>query len=106
MQQSTFTIPNHTVSQILADGYCTNVVNEFTEYCEDASQTFDNYDPDDTPDHLWEAYDCECMYPYKVIMGDCSILLRFAQNDKDLERDVLPDTPGWNDYDHYPVFGE
>ena len=103
MPQSTFTIPNHIVSQILADGYCTDVVNEFTEYCKVCSETFSNYDQYDSPEHLWEAYEA-CMYPYKVVMGDCSILLRFAQNDKDLERDVLPYDVGWNDYDHFPVF--
>jgi hypothetical protein len=102
-EPSTFTIPDHIVDLILEEGHTTDVVNEFTEYCKVCSETFSNYDPDDSPEHLWEAYEA-CMYPYKVIMGDCSILLRFAQNDKDLERDVLPDTPGWNDYDYFPVF--
>ena len=103
MPQSTFTIPDHIVDLILEEGHTTDTVNEFTEYCKVCSDTFSNYDPDDSPEYLWEAYEA-CMYPYKVIMGDASIVLRFAQNDKDLERDVLPDCPGWNDFRNFPLF--
>lgn len=103
MQQSTFTIPDHIVEGILADGYTTDIVNDFTEYCQDASQTFTNYDQDDTPEHLWEAYEA-CMYPFKVFLSNGDVLVRFAQHSNDLERDVLPDCPGWIDYDNYPEY--
>ena len=89
---------------ILAEGYCTDVIKEFTEYCRAAAECFANYDPDDTPEHLWEAYE-SCMYPFKVFVNNCpKPILRFAEHSKDLERDVLPDCPGWIDYGDYPLY--
>ena len=103
MQQSTFTIPQYVIGLIQHEGYGDDVIKAFTEYCQGASQTFDNYDPDDTPEHLWEAYE-SCMYPYKVVMKDGSVMLRFAQNDKDLVRDVLPMMRRWESFGECPVF--
>ena len=102
MQQSTFTIPQYVIGLIRHEGYGDDVIKAFTEYCQDASQTFDNYDQHDTPEHLWEAYDA-CMYPYKVYIAGGATLLRFAQNGKDLEYDVLEEEQ-WLDYDEYPDF--
>ena len=98
-----FTIPDHIVDLILEEGYDTNCINAFIEYCKVCSETFSNYDPDDSPEHLWEAYEA-CMYPFKVYLSNGDVLLRFAQHSNDLERDVLPDCPGWIDYDNYADF--
>ena len=99
-----FTIPDHVMYLILEEGYCTDVIKQFTNYCMAAALNFRNYDKDDTPEHLWEAYEAG-MYPYRIFMSDGDRpLLRFAQHSNDLERDVLPDCPGWRDYEDYPLF--
>ena len=96
-------LPQYVISLIQSEGYGDDVIKEFAEYCQDASQTFSNYDQHDSPEHLWEAYDA-CMYPFKVYLSNGDVLLRFAQHSNDLERDVLPDCPGWVDYDNYADF--
>lgn len=96
-------LPESIIAEIIADGYCTDVIKQFEEYCRIAQDTFANYCEEDTPWHLWEAYEA-CVYPYSVLMGDASVILRFASHDRDLERDVLPTMDGWHSYDEFPIF--
>ena len=98
-------LPESIIAEIIADGYCTDVIRQFDAYCRIAQDTFDNYCEEDTPWHLWEAYDA-CVYPYSVFMAEDSstLILRFASNDRDLERDVLPTMDGELNYDEFPIF--
>ena len=95
-------LPESIIAEIIAEGYCTDVIKQFDDYCRIAQGTFDNYCEEDTPWHLWEAYEA-CMYPYKVYIVGGHVLLRFAQNGKDLENDVLEEEQ-WQDYDEWPIF--
>ena len=98
-------LPESIIEEIIAEGYCTDVIRQFDAYCRIAQDTFANYCEEDTPWHLWEAYDA-CVYPYSVfVSGDgLEVILRFASNDRDLERDVLPTMDGELDYDEFPIF--
>ena len=97
-------LPESIIAEIIANGYCTDVIKQFDAYCRKAQNTFDNYCEEDTPWHLWEAHEA-CVFPYIVTIGAwTSHLLRFAQHDRDLERDVLPDCPGYLDYNEWPIF--
>ena len=102
-------LPESIIAEIIADGYCTDVIKQFNDYCRIAQDTFANYCEEDTPWHLWEAYEA-CVYPYSVICKPgpteiyMSAILRFASHDRDLERDVLPTMDGWHSYDEWPIF--
>ena len=90
-------LPESIIAEIIADGYCTDVIKQFDAYCRVCQDTFANYCEEDTPWHLWEAYDAD-VYPYSVICKTNTkyfrAILRFASHDRDLERDVLPTMDG------------
>ena len=97
-------LPEGIIEEIIAEGYCTDVIRQFDAYCRIAQDTFDNYCEEDTPWHLWEAYEA-CVYPYAVFSSRVGEnWLCFASNDRDLERDVLPTMDGELNYDEWPIF--